>query len=145
MKFLTDPEELEQMDYVLRVYKDKSKVKYLVERGKDKLKQLGIDPKFILEMSKFEVRFLDQKYHEQYNILLTYFLSKVVYGSTKDSKSPDKLKVISFVIALDRLIRNRLDEQKKTEILENIVKFEEAYYEPAKKVLGQIKEEASKE
>ena len=144
LKFLTDPEELEQMDYVLKVYKDKSKVKYLVERGKDKLKQLGIDPKFILEMSKFEIRFLDQKYHEQYNILLTYFLSKVVYGSTKDSKSSDKLKIISFVIALDRLIRNRLDEQKKTEILENIVKFEEAYYESTKKVLAQIKEEASK-
>lgn len=140
LEFLTEKEELDKIDYVLKVYGDKSKVKYLVERAKEKLKQIGIDPKFILEMSKFEIRFLPEKYHPQYNILLTWFLSKIVYGSIKDSKSSDKIKIISFVIGMDRLIRNRLEADKKAVVLENIIKFEEAYFEPVQEVLKKIKE-----
>ena len=115
----------EHMDRVQKVMKNGEKMEYLINRGRDKLKQLHISQNFILELSQFEKRFLEEKYHKNNNVLLTFFLNLIVYASLSDKKT--RSHSVSFIMILDRFIKNELDEEKREKVLKNILQFEDKF------------------
>lgn len=139
LDFLRDPVDESQMKYVIGAYTNEDKIKYQIERGKEKLQKLGFSSMFVLEMSKFEDRFLNEKYKKQSNILLAHFLNMIVYGDLKNSKSLDRSQAIAFVIALDRIARNCWKPEIRDRIIGNIEALEEQYLEPVQLALDDLK------
>ena len=147
LDFLREAVSPEQMNFVINSYTNANKIKYLIERGKEKLEKLGFSQMFVLEISKLEDRFLNEKYKKQSNILLAHFLNMVVYGDLKNGKSIDRSRVVAFVIALDRLARDCWSPELKERIVGNLEALEEQYLEPVAKALSELKkakEEAQK-
>lgn len=139
LDFLRDEIDPDQMKYVLGAYTDENKVTYQINRGKEKLEKLGFSQMFVLELSKFEDRFLDEKYKKQSNILLAHFLNMVVYGDLKNPTSIDRTRVVAFVIILDRLIRNRLKPEIRERVLGNLIALEDQYEKPVEEALVELK------
>ena len=125
--FLKDPLDEKELESVISAWSNEQKVGYWLKKSQDKLKQLNISAKFILEISKFEERFLIEPYHHQNNILLTYFVSKCAHINPYDRKDPDQNKIVSMVIGLDRFIRNQWKPEDREIILNNIISFEEQF------------------
>ena len=147
LDFLREPLDPKQINYVINSYTNADKIKYLIERGKEKLEKLGFSQMFVLEISKLEDRFLNEKYKKQSNILLAHFLNMVVYGDLKNGKSIDRSRTVAFVIALDRLARGCWSPELKERIVGNLEALEEQYLEPVAKALSELKkakEEAQK-
>ena len=115
------------MMHVIRAFNDENKVQYWIEKGRSKLKQLNLSQKFILEISQFEKRFLDEKYHPQNNVLLLYFLNVLNYSRLDTSKSAERSLIVSFVVMMDRFIRNQLKPEIRERILTNIIALEEQF------------------
>lgn len=111
--------------HIIKAFHNENKVQYWIEKGRTKLKQLNFPQKFILEISQFEKRFLDEKYHSQNNLLLLYFLSTLNY--TQFNSSDDRSKAVSFVIMMDRFIRNQIKPEMKERILFNIIGLEDQF------------------
>ena len=111
--------------HIIKAFHDENKAQYWIEKGRTKLKQLNLPQKFILEISQFEKRFLDEKYHSQNNLLLLYFLSTLNY--TQFNSSDDRSKAVSFVIMMDRFIRNQIKPEMKERILFNIIGLEDQF------------------
>ena len=111
--------------HIIKTFHDENKAQYWIEKGRTKLKQLNLPQKFILEISQFEKRFLDEKYHSQNNLLLLYFLSTLNY--TQFNSSDDRSKAVSFVIMMDRFIRNQIKPEMKERILFNIIGLEDQF------------------
>lgn len=120
LNFLTDELDDRTFKKLIEAFSDERKVEYWIKRSREKLKQLKISSKFILEISQFEKRFLDEKYHKCSNILLLYFMHKIIYNDMYDKSSIGRTQCISMVLVLDSLIRNRLPEEKREIILNNI-------------------------
>lgn len=127
--------------YILKAFTDERKIQYWLNRGKEKLEKIKFSSKFILEISQFETRFLPEKYHKQNNILLLYFLHSIIYSDLKDSKSKDKAKIVAFVIAMDRLIRNRWNDEIRERIINNVIAFEDQFVDEVLKNNNVKKEE----
>ena len=62
LKWLAEPVDDFTKHRVTKILSDASKASYVINRCRDKLKQLKISSKFILELSQFEKRYLDEKY-----------------------------------------------------------------------------------
>jgi hypothetical protein len=128
LDFLENPLEEIQISRLVKTFTNAQKIKYLIERGRSKLKSMKISSKFILEISQFEKRFLDEKYHHQNNIFLLFFLELLVYSSdVYDKKDLGRTKVMCIVIALDRIVRKSWPEDVRDRILNNMIKFEEQF------------------
>lgn len=125
LSFLPKMVKEEHMDRVQKLMKNGEKMEYLINRGRDKLKQLHISQNFILELSQFEKRFLGEKYHKNNNVLLVFFLNLIVYSSLSDKES--RSHSVSFIMTLDRFIKNELDEEKREKVLKNILQFEDKF------------------
>lgn len=125
LDFLQEEVPEQTIKRLLSAFTDEKKVAYWIEKTRNKLKQLKISDKFILELSQFEKRFLDEKYHPQSNIFLLYFMSIVMYADTYDKKSTDRSKAVCIVFALDRFIRNTWKDETRERILSNIIAFED--------------------
>lgn len=117
--------------HIIKAFHDENKAQYWIEKGRTKLKQLNLPQKFILEISQFEKRFLDEKYHSQNNLLLLYFLSTLNY--TQFNSSDDRSKAVSFVIMMDRFIRNQIKPEMKERILFNIIGLEDQFIDKMNK------------
>ena len=125
--FLRDPIDEKTMERILSNYKNEHKVSYWIQRTRDKLKQMKISQKFILEISHFETRFLEEKYHKCDNMLLMYFMSMIVYMDINNKDNPDRNKVACMVFALDRVIRNKMSEEQKKIVIDNIIALEDQF------------------
>ena len=116
LDFLNDPISDEQKNRIINVLKNEEKATYLINRTKTKLTQMKVAPAFILELSQFEKRFLDEKYHKCNQCLLVYFMQTLVYSNTYDKKDPGTNKAMCMIFGMDAYIRGT----HKPEIMERI-------------------------
>lgn len=127
LDFLADQLDDEELDSLIEAFSDKEKIGYWLNRSQDKLKQLKISTKFILEISQFEKRFLPEKYHQQNNILLLYFMQTIVYCKCGDKNDKGRNKAVCMVLILDRIVRNTTNDEVRTRVLNNIMAFEDQF------------------
>lgn len=125
--FLADPISEKDMERLCKAYTTASTLEYYIERARTKLKSLNISSKIILEISKFENRFMDEKYHKQSNILLLYFLSMVTFCRVDDPHDKTRGLIVSMTIALDNVIRKNWNEKYTKMVMDNIEKFEDQF------------------
>ena len=127
LDFLQEPLDEITLARLVNAFSSESKVQYWIEKARNKLKEMKISPKFILEISQLEKRFLPEKYHSQNNIFLLYFISTAnycdIYAKTDDTKS----KLLCIVVSMDRLIKNQLADEIKARVLHNLIAFEEQF------------------
>lgn len=123
LDFLADPMDNKDLERLAKAFTNEKQIQYWINRSRDKLKQLKISSNFILELSQFEKRFLEEKYHKCSNILLLYFMMTIIYCNTSDKKDLNRTRSISMVFALDNCIMNRLEEDKKERIMNNVRAF----------------------
>ena len=127
LDFLAEELDKKNLDRLVSAFSDQQKIDYWIGKARSKLKQLGISEKFILEISQFEKRFLEEKYHHQSNILLLYFLSLIAYSDIYDKTGMDRAKIICFVFGLDRFVRNVWKSEIRERILNNIISFQDQF------------------
>jgi hypothetical protein len=120
LEFLSEPIDEKDRDRIIEAYGSNQKITYWLNRTRDKLRQLKISDKFILEISQFEKRYLEEKYHKCSNILLVYFMQTIVYSDMHDKNSVGRNKAICMVIALDGIIRKTWKEETRERVLNNI-------------------------
>lgn len=125
--FLADEIDEFTKKKILAVLTDEKKAEYYINRCREKLNQLKISNKIILEISQFEKRFLEEKYHKCSQVLLTYFMSTCVFNDMTNKEDEGRIKTICMVMALDSIVRNTINEDKKNLILDNIRKLEDQF------------------
>ena len=125
LDFVSEEMDDKTKNQLVKTFSDKNKIEYWLKRTRDKLKQINISEKFILEISQFEKRYLSEKYHKASNILLLYFMKLVTYSDMNDPKSEGRNKVLSMVFALDGVIRKTSNEEISSKVLNNIMAMED--------------------
>lgn len=125
--FLAKPIDPQKMDKTIKALSNAQKVEYWFNRSRTKMGQIKVSPKFLLEISKFEKRFLPDKYHCCSNVLLLYFMQSLIYCDLYDKKSIARTQVVSMVFALDGIVRQTWPDEIKETILQNIMKFEDQF------------------
>lgn len=123
LDFLTEPLEEKDITRINRAWHTASTIEYYIKRARDKLKQLKVSSMFLSEISKFEIRFLPEKYHKLSNMFLVYFMSLIIYADCYDAKSENRNKGIAIIIALDSFITNKFGEEDKQRIANNMMVF----------------------
>ena len=98
LKWLADPMDDLAKKRILNALSDEKKAQYMINRCRDRLKQLKISSKFILELSQFEKRFLEEKYHKCSNVLLTYFMNTAIYMDPNNKKDDGRTKTVCMVM-----------------------------------------------
>ena len=124
--FIADPLSEIEIERLVKNYNDGKKIQYYTNRAIDKLKSIHVSTKFILEISQFEKRFLPEEYHGNSNILLLWFMQKIIF-SDPHSNANDANIIMCFVICMDKIIRNRIDDESKERVFNNIKKFEDQF------------------
>lgn len=132
LDFLAEEMDENTIDRLVNVFNDKTKIAYWLNRSQDKLKQLKISTKIILEISQFEKRFLPEKYHKLSNILLLNFMQTVIYCSCGDKNDVNRNKAVCMVLGLDRIIRDTANVETRERVLNNIMKFEDQFMDKIK-------------
>lgn len=127
LDFLAEPMDERDITRIINAFHDEHKVSYWLERSRNKLKQMKISEKVILEISQFEKRFLPEKYHKLNNILLLHFMQTVIYCDSYDKNHAGRDKAWCMVLALDKVIRNTMSEEDRNRIMNNIEKFEDKF------------------
>ena len=120
LEFLAETMDEADRDRIVKAFSDEKKIQYWLERTRDKLKQIKISDKFILEISQFEKRYLEEKYHKCSNILLLYFMQTIVYSDMHDQNSDGRNKAVCMIMALDGVIRKTWSPEITEKILNNV-------------------------
>lgn len=123
LNFVAEPLDEKTLKILSDAWDDEKKVKYWLERSKDKLEQLKISPKFIADITNFEKRFLPEKYHDIRNMLLLYFINKVTFSDMGNPKNIERIRIVAFVMAMNNIIDNITTDDTKEKILNNIMTF----------------------
>lgn len=126
LDFLSEPVDDVIKNSIIKALSDEKQASYLINRCRDKLTKMHISTKFILEVSKFEERFMDEKYHKNSNVLLTYFMNRVVYANI-DKNEDEKVKVISMILTIDRCIQKILPKEINEKVMNNIIALEDQF------------------
>lgn len=127
LEFLAEPLDDAMKDRIVKALSDEKKVEYWINRTRDKLAQLKISSKFILELSQFEKRYLEEKYHKNSNVLLLYFMCICIHQDTGNKNDENRIKTICIVLGMDAFIRNTWSEERRARMLDNIHKFEDQF------------------
>lgn len=127
LDFLSEPLHNKTIERIQSIMKDEAKIEYWLEKGRDKLKQLNISEAFILQISNFEKRFLDQKYHKMNNLFLMFFISFICNTDIHDQRNIERSQCVSMVLMLDKLIKNILTPEIKERVLFNIQNLEDQF------------------
>lgn len=147
--FLARPLEDKERDRLLNAISDGKKLDYWIKRTRDKLDQLKISQKFILELSQFEKRFMEEKYHKNSNMLLVWFLNTCAFCNAGDKTDKSRIKIVCIVMAMDAVIRKTWSQERIDLVMDHIKAFEDQFLpytkEPEEKheVTPPIKEEDS--
>lgn len=130
LDFLKEPQEEKEIKMLSEAFGDVKKLTYWISRCREKLKQMGLNQKLILELSQFEIRFLPEKYHCISNMLLLKFIQITRYAKASEPNDIDRIRSISMANALDNVIRNIFDEEHRQRVLDNIMAFLDQMIEP---------------
>lgn len=130
LDFLREPIDEREMNMIINAYGDTKKVSYWLDRCREKLRQLQLNQKLILEMSQFERRFLPEKYHPISNMVLLKFVQITRYAKVSDPKDTERMRSISMAFALDFVMRNIFDEEHRNRVLNNIMAYLDQLIEP---------------
>lgn len=125
--FLADPLPDDKRDRLLKVVTDQNKLNYWIKRSRDKLKQMDISSKFILEISQFEKRFLEEKYHKNNNMLLLWFLNECAFSDAGKKTNTSRIRVVCTVMALDACIRKTWPKERMDQVMDNVRAFEDQF------------------
>ena len=125
LEFLAEDMDEKDRDRLVNAFTDEGKIEYWIKRTRDKLKQIKVSDKFILEISQFEKRYLPEKYHKCSNILLLYFMQTIVYADMHDVNSVGRNKAVCMVLALDGIIRKTWPQELVENVLANIMNMED--------------------
>lgn len=121
--FMAVPQDEELINRLTSAFSDKKKIEYWLNRAQDKMKQLNISTKFILEISQFEKRFLPEKYHKLSNMILLYFLQTIVYCNCGDKNDHNRNKAVCMIFALDKICRKQSNPETEKIVLDNLKQF----------------------
>ena len=121
LDFLADKLDEKVEKQIIDAFSNQRKIEYWIRRTRDKLKQIKLPSKYILEISQFEKRFLAEKYHKASNVLLLYFMHKIIYTNLYEKDNPIKIECVSMVINLDKFVRNKLSDERKEKIKSNVI------------------------
>lgn len=127
LDFLAEPLDDAEVNRLVNVFYDENRITYWLNRSRDKLKQMKISDKIILEISQFEKRFLPEEYHKLSNILLLHFMQTVIYANCSDKKDHGRNKALCMVLAFDKVIRITMPGEDRDRIMNNIKKFEDQF------------------
>lgn len=135
LKFLKEPLDEKTINKLVEVYGDEKKIKYWINRARDKINQVGLNSKIILEMSQFEKKFLEEKYHCVSNALLLFFVNLTTFTDmgNKDDANTDRTKILTFITTIDGVIRNYVNGDVREIVLDNIRAYLDQVLEPLKK------------
>ena len=125
--FLAVPLEEGPLSILIKAASDTKKIQYWFDRSRKKLAQLKISPKFLLEISQFEKRFLPEEFHSHNNIMLLYFMNMLVYSNVSDPKDSSRAKAACMVFALDKFIRGVWAPEIREQILANLIAFQQQF------------------
>lgn len=125
LEFLNDIMDEKDRDRLINAFNDAKKIEYWLQRTRDKLKQIKVSEKFILEISQFEKRYLPEKYHKCSNIMLLYFMKTIVYADMANTNDPDRHKAVCMVFALDGIIRKTWSQDIAEKVMTNIMAMED--------------------
>lgn len=120
LQFLAEPLTDKSREMLAAAYTNEKKVNYWIKRAKDKLVRLHVSPRIILEMSQFEKRFLEEKYHNRSNLLLLYFINMVTFCNPDDKHDEKRYTSVCMALVMDRIIRNALPTEQKELIFHNV-------------------------
>lgn len=108
---------------IINVLKDSAKAEYLIKRCKVRLKQLNISTNVILELSQFEKRFMEEKYHKCSQCVLVYFMQTLVYSNPHDKKDDARTKAVCMIFALDGIIKGTWKDERAERVMNNVRAF----------------------
>ena len=123
LEFMAEPLTEDKKKRLLEAYSNKDKITYWMKRSEDKLHQMNVSAKFILEISQFEKRFMEYKYHKCSNFILLYFMNLVTFCDVNRKSDPDRPKVQSIVFALNSIVMKNINEERTKAIISNLEKF----------------------
>lgn len=121
LEFMSEPMDEKDRDRLVAAFSDEKKIQYWLQRTRDKLKQIKVAEKFILEISQFEKRYLPEKYHKCSNMLLLYFMQTIVYSDMHDKEGAGRNKVVCMVFALDGIVRKTWKGEVAEKVMNNIM------------------------
>lgn len=127
--FLVDEVDDDMKKRIAYTWKDSDKISYWLKRSREKLEHLKISTMCILELSQFEKRYLDEKFHRISNILLVYFLGLVTFSKMDNKDDPGRNKAVCMIFAIDGIIRKISSDEVREKVLANIIAFEEQMLE----------------
>lgn len=113
-----------------------SKATYWVNRTQEKLKQMKINPEFVMTLYHFEERFLEPKYRKLNNALLFYFTNFAIYAKVGDPNDEKMNITRCFFMSIITLFNKSIKEDEREYLLDNIRKFEDQlldYIQPGEK------------
>lgn len=123
LDFMAEPLDEKTIGHIINVLTDDKKTSYVMNRCKDKLKQCKISSKFILEISQFEKRYLEEKYWKCSQCILSYFMNLMAYSNASDKSDPDRTKAVCMVFALDGIIQGTWKDDRKDHVIKNLCAF----------------------
>lgn len=121
--FLADKLDDAATNRIISTLKDSAKAEYLIKRCKARLKQLNISTNVILELSQFEKRFMEEKYHKCSQCVLVYFMQTLVYSNPHDKKDDARTKAVCMIFALDGVIKGTWKGERADRVMNNVRAF----------------------
>lgn len=121
--FLAEKLDDTMIKRIVETLQDSNRAEYLIKRSKARLNQMKISSNVILELSQFEKRFMEEKYHKCSQCLLVYFMRTLVYSDPYDKKDDSRTKAVCMIFALDGIIKGTWAEDKKERVMNNIRAF----------------------
>lgn len=121
--FLADEMDEQTKKRLATAWKDARKIEYWMKRCREKLTRMKISNQVIFEISDFEHRFLEEKYHRIYNMLLLYFMNIVTYCRPDEHADPNRNMAVCMVFGLDSVIRKTATQEVTDKIMNNVRGF----------------------
>lgn len=128
--FLANEDDLteRELDYIISAYDEEKKIQYLMNRTLDKMERIGLSSGMLVEFNNFEKRYLPEKYHKYTNMLLVYLLRLIAYSNPNNKNDNLANNARSLMLAIDGVTRNSLTDERKQNIIDNVIAFEEKVY-----------------
>lgn len=124
LDYLQNPLPENDIKRLVNAFGDEKIIDYWIHRSSNKLAQMKMSPKTILEISNFETIHLPERYYKLSNMLLTYFMMRITFTDVAPNGSNNKAEVsriLAMIIALDNVIRKIGTAEQTERIKKNVM------------------------